>query len=777
MDVDNQMAKLQADLNTLRQNINAVQRREEKCELHHNTLTASLAKAVQKCEVSESDLTQGQASLKEKKICLQQLQQEWAENEEELGKIARVIAARNKGYLRLDALIKDSQRQIAEMKQQPDSPDERSEMSMRQLQQYEETAKQEQLAIQALKETAGILSSNKNSLQVQVHASMRSLPEMDTLNRKLKQLNDECNAKRDSVQSSLVDMERHKQSIRKLNEKLTKEYQDKLLRVEQLQASAQELKAQDEAHRVEQQAQVALQPQAVPSAYVAEGFFQPATGADLIPGSLTITALLIIFEAQLAPKQKVEDSFRFCVELPDIERLELVRAQHPSPRFSADKYGREYVVSDPLSGKRVRASFSEMSDPPVLSLQNEGEDGGEVAVRRSQSADFTSFVGGSKALSSSTTTTTTKTTTTTTTTTDAPIYQSKAEELLRTGFEEFDQDFQLKLTFKDEYRNIFVDQMPGPVPGDATSPRSRRGSFMEKMRVGFGVGRLGLRPSATTPKAKTDENKTSVVAGFVPWLIGHATKRDNVFIFRATLNRLETALKVFNRSVELYKKELVDAKVDPESVKRLSIEIEKERRKSSDEYDDTENVTMVGVAGCSDALGKKLLKLVLNSVPFSLVVGGHWSLIYSMSKHGASLNRFFEATRGKRNTMVVFVDENKNVFGGFKSDPWQERDEDRAYYGTGDTFVWHVDQNKRFHRHGWTGVNNFFSYSTRTKLAFGGGNNFAISIDEELRKGTSGQCETFDSPRFTKNEDYMCMVFEVWSCSEHDYDYMPSENE
>ena len=58
-------------------------------------------------------------------------------------------------------------------------------------------------------------------------------------------------------------------------------------------------------------------------------------------------------------------------------------------------------------------------------------------------------------------------------------------------------------------------------------------------------------------------------------------------------------------------------------------------------------------------------------------------------------------------------------------------------------------------------------------IAMGGGGSFAIYLDSDLHEGTSGRCETFDSPPLSspsENSDeildvhtFTCVDLEIWT--------------
>jgi hypothetical protein len=58
--------------------------------------------------------------------------------------------------------------------------------------------------------------------------------------------------------------------------------------------------------------------------------------------------------------------------------------------------------------------------------------------------------------------------------------------------------------------------------------------------------------------------------------------------------------------------------------------------------------------------------------------------------------------------------------------------------------------------------NDFFQYSTSDCLAVGGLGRFAIWLDGELLRGSSGRCGTFGSPCLASGEEFSIAALELW---------------
>jgi len=65
----------------------------------------------------------------------------------------------------------------------------------------------------------------------------------------------------------------------------------------------------------------------------------------------------------------------------------------------------------------------------------------------------------------------------------------------------------------------------------------------------------------------------------------------------------------------------------------------------------------------------------------------------------------------------------------------------------------------------WSGKNKFFMLCRHDSISVGGGSHFAIFLQESLRKGSSGESDTFDSPILSATRDFRLAKLELWGIS------------
>lgn len=134
------------------------------------------------------------------------------------------------------------------------------------------------------------------------------------------------------------------------------------------------------------------------------------------------------------------------------------------------------------------------------------------------------------------------------------------------------------------------------------------------------------------------------------------------------------------------------------------------------------------------------------------------SLSYSTRNHGISIQTFYVNLANKCPTLIIIKDSSSFVFGAFASAIWKQ---DKAYYGTGETFVFSIAPSFAVYK--WARSNSYFQFSSTDFIALGGGDHYALWLDRDLYHGTSGNCSTFDSPCLASSEEFTCSVMEVWT--------------
>lgn len=144
-----------------------------------------------------------------------------------------------------------------------------------------------------------------------------------------------------------------------------------------------------------------------------------------------------------------------------------------------------------------------------------------------------------------------------------------------------------------------------------------------------------------------------------------------------------------------------------------------------------------------------------------------WQLNYSLRQHGASMNTLLSLTSKKTRSgqrsllpcIMVIEDSWGYVFGGFISPNICDK---TSYYGNGECFVYSLVPTPQVYK--WTGKNELFVLSNGNCFAMGGGGDgYAIQLDDELDTGVSNHSDTFENNVLSSSEFFKCLNIEVWT--------------
>lgn len=123
------------------------------------------------------------------------------------------------------------------------------------------------------------------------------------------------------------------------------------------------------------------------------------------------------------------------------------------------------------------------------------------------------------------------------------------------------------------------------------------------------------------------------------------------------------------------------------------------------------------------------------------------SLLYSMLNDGSDMTSFYRNIKGSQYSILIIETTKGGVFGGFTSVPWKIT---TKYYGTGECFLFKVDNNGTVINYPWSLQNDFFMYSSVDQVAMGGGaDGFGFIIDKDFITGSTQPCPTFNNPSLT----------------------------
>lgn len=137
-----------------------------------------------------------------------------------------------------------------------------------------------------------------------------------------------------------------------------------------------------------------------------------------------------------------------------------------------------------------------------------------------------------------------------------------------------------------------------------------------------------------------------------------------------------------------------------------------------------------------------------------------WTLVFSTSQHGFSLNSMYrKMTNVESPILLVIEDTEGNVFGAITSCSLRVSD---LFYGTGESLLFRFTP--KFQAFNWTGDNLYFIKGNNESLAIGAGDGkFGLWLDGDLYQGRTQTCSTYGNEPLAPHEDFVVKTLECWA--------------
>ncbi|XP_046735621.1 oxidation resistance protein 1 isoform X7 [Diprion similis] len=137
-----------------------------------------------------------------------------------------------------------------------------------------------------------------------------------------------------------------------------------------------------------------------------------------------------------------------------------------------------------------------------------------------------------------------------------------------------------------------------------------------------------------------------------------------------------------------------------------------------------------------------------------------WTLVFSTSQHGFSLNSMYrKMNRLESPILLVIEDTGGNVFGALTSCSLHVSDH---FYGTGESLLFRFTP--KFQAFNWTGDNLYFIKGNNESLAIGAGDGkFGLWLDGDLYQGRTQSCSTYGNEPLAPHEDFVVKTLECWA--------------
>ncbi|XP_015781065.1 TBC1 domain family member 24 isoform X1 [Tetranychus urticae] len=154
-------------------------------------------------------------------------------------------------------------------------------------------------------------------------------------------------------------------------------------------------------------------------------------------------------------------------------------------------------------------------------------------------------------------------------------------------------------------------------------------------------------------------------------------------------------------------------------------------------------------------------------------------IIFCSDVHGNSLSTFYDKNEAVDQSILLIKTLNNEIFGAFCSTSWSDRlgadrkGAQKQYFGTGETFLFTLKPKVAYYP--WVGTKEYGSDQTKNipcscqlfmaanskMITIGAGNGVGLWLDENLTKGKTEQCDTFNNKPLCTSGDFACSIVEV----------------
>ncbi|UJR37001.1 hypothetical protein I4U23_029709 [Adineta vaga] len=148
--------------------------------------------------------------------------------------------------------------------------------------------------------------------------------------------------------------------------------------------------------------------------------------------------------------------------------------------------------------------------------------------------------------------------------------------------------------------------------------------------------------------------------------------------------------------------------------------------------------------------------------------------IYSSNIHGRRLRTLYDHVEYHEYCLIIIRNEKQEVFGGFCTGQLANRTKTRAWFGTGESFLFTIKPERQVFK--WVGYStaqkgstqayeDYFIYADDERLQMGGSKeplNIGLSIQQDLNEGSTKSCDTYGSKSLSSIEHFQIMEIEVF---------------
>jgi len=229
---------------------------------------------------------------------------------------------------------------------------------------------------------------------------------------------------------------------------------------------------------------------------------------------------------------------------------------------------------------------------------------------------------------------------------------------------------------------------------------------------------------------------------------------------------------------------------------------EREYEQSSDGFLNTESMEfnvlssedefqpMIGFEFSNSEAGADHVLTQFHKAQLSHVLPGtllRWSMLYCMRRDGISFQTLYSRLAKHDRLLLVIEDESGTVFGAFIPCEIQSYS---GYYGSRETFLYtfrkdiegnqsvfssqtqdalkSISLNDMIKIYPWSARDTFVMFTDNHSIALGGAGgkgDFALTLDSDLKRGSSHRSETFNNEILSYTSDFYVRNLQFWACT------------
>lgn len=164
----------------------------------------------------------------------------------------------------------------------------------------------------------------------------------------------------------------------------------------------------------------------------------------------------------------------------------------------------------------------------------------------------------------------------------------------------------------------------------------------------------------------------------------------------------------------------------------------------------------------SDIITQEQANFIDQNLP-SYLRANMWINIYSNVRHGKSYRTMLRQSNNKGPVIILLQDKNGSIFGGYYSADLNVKD---RFVGNGESFLFKFTGKDDFKVWPATGENEFFCRCDNDCIMMGSDPFAGFYIDNELKKGSSNICKTFNNEQLSYNSQFLLRKQEIWGFDE-----------